>query len=75
MDVDRRNRGPRRLTPVGVARRLVAAVLRRWRRARYIAELRALDDRTLTDIGLHRSDIRGAVIAAESGGVARPPRR
>jgi EmrB/QacA subfamily drug resistance transporter len=43
--------------------------IRRWRRrAAHVAELQRLDDQTLADMGLHRSGIRAAVIAAERGG-------
>ena len=43
--------------------------IRRWRRrATHVAELQRLDDETLADMGLHRSGIRAAVIAAERGG-------
>jgi uncharacterized protein YjiS (DUF1127 family) len=46
---------------------------RRWRaRERDIAELARLDDVTLADIGLHRSEIRSAVVdAATPGGPTR----
>jgi uncharacterized protein YjiS (DUF1127 family) len=45
------------------------ATIRRWRRrAGYVAELQRLDDQTLADMGLHRSGIRAAVVAAERGG-------
>ena len=54
----------------GAARRFVAAIRRRRRAARYIAELQALDDQTLADIGLHRSEIRSAVLEAERNGAA-----
>jgi predicted MFS family arabinose efflux permease len=42
------------------------SAIRRWRRrGEYVAELQKLDDQTLADMGLHRSGIRAAVIAAE----------
>lgn len=48
---------------------------RRWRqREAAIAELARLDDNTLADIGLHRSEIRSAVIAADEP-VGRSERR
>jgi uncharacterized protein YjiS (DUF1127 family) len=46
-----------------------------WRRHRTaIAQLNALDDAVLKDIGLHRSGIEAAVINGPTV-VARPPRR
>ncbi|MGE5147738.1 MAG: MFS transporter [Candidatus Eiseniibacteriota bacterium] len=45
------------------------STVRRWRRrASHVAELQRLDDQTLADMGLHRSGIRAAVIAAEGDG-------
>jgi uncharacterized protein YjiS (DUF1127 family) len=53
------------------------AGLRRWhRRRKAIAELGALDDRMLKDIGIGRGDIRGLVDAQlrhEAAAVARRP--
>ena len=50
------------IRPLGAVRWLVRAI-RRWRRREQaIAELARLDDKTLADIGLHRSEIRSAVI-------------
>jgi uncharacterized protein YjiS (DUF1127 family) len=46
-----------------------------WRQRRIaLAQLRALDDAALKDIGLHRSGIEAAVRGARSG-TARPQRR
>jgi uncharacterized protein YjiS (DUF1127 family) len=50
---------------------VVRAIIRRRRRALLIDELMQLDDTMLADIGLHRSEIRAAVIAAERGVVDR----
>jgi uncharacterized protein YjiS (DUF1127 family) len=45
----------------------LARAYTRWReRQRAIAELARLDDVTLADIGLHRSEIRSAVIDADT---------
>ena len=51
----------------------IRALERRRRRAAAIAELMQLDDKTLADIGLHRSEIRSAVLYAEQTGA--PDRR
>ena len=54
------------------ASRLIDRLLAAWRRQRThratVATLRSLDDRTLRDLGLHRSEIGG--VAAEIGGLA-----
>ena len=51
---------------------LAVELVGRWqswnRTRRSIADLRALDDRTLQDIGLHRSEIAATVRAAEQAG-------
>lgn len=45
--------------------------IQRWRRrAEYVGELQRLDDQTLADMGLHRGEIRSAVIEAERNGAA-----
>ena len=49
--------------------------IRSWRQRRAgLAQLRALDDAALKDIGLHRSGIEAAVRGPRSG-TARPQRR
>jgi uncharacterized protein YjiS (DUF1127 family) len=52
---------------------LARAFLRWRRREREIAELARLDDATLADIGLHRSEIRSVVLDADAPG--RPSER
>ena len=49
----------------------IRALQRRRRRAAAIAELMQLDDKTLADMGLHRSEIRAAVLEAEHNGGLR----
>lgn len=41
----------------GLFQRLVTSVIRTWRRRKAIAELRAMDDAVLRDIGINRNDI------------------
>jgi uncharacterized protein YjiS (DUF1127 family) len=41
---------------------------RHRRRAKAIGDLQQLDDKMLADIGLHRSEIRSAVLEAEQNG-------
>jgi uncharacterized protein YjiS (DUF1127 family) len=74
---------PPKRRPVAAGLALLAAPLRglaraykRWReRERAIAELARLDDVTLADIGLHRSEIRSAVIDADTPGGPQSRRR
>ena len=51
---------------LGLARRLVDGIVEGYRRRRTIATLAALDDATLKDIGLPRSEIRWV---AETGAI------
>ena len=53
---------PARRRRPGLFAWLTRAFLRWRRREQAVAELARLDDRTLADIGLHRSEIRSAVI-------------
>ena len=46
---------------INAARRLTKAIIRAHRRNTTVHTLQALDDGTLKDIGLHRSEIRSAV--------------
>lgn len=48
------------------ARRAAAAVQRSWQRRRALAELRALDDRMLADIGLQRDNLESVVAAMDA---------
>jgi uncharacterized protein YjiS (DUF1127 family) len=67
------------LRRLGVPGRLVAAAAREWRiaygtwleRRRAIRALGALDDRSLKDMGLHRSEIESAVSRQSSAPPAR----
>lgn len=45
----------------GSLRRWLRAAFRTWQRRKMLASLSALDDRTLHDIGLHRTEIAHAV--------------
>lgn len=47
----------------------------RWRRERAYAELMSLDDRSLADIGIRRSEIRALVQGTEPRGPAVQPAR
>lgn len=66
------------LRRLGVPARLVAAAAREWwtaygtwrERRRAVRALGALDDRSLKDMGLHRSEIESAVLGQSSA----PPR-
>jgi uncharacterized protein YjiS (DUF1127 family) len=49
------------------------AIANRRRRTRAYAELAALDDRSLADIGIHRSEIPAIVARAQCA--AKPPRQ
>lgn len=46
---------------IGIIKRWLRASFRKWHRRKMIASLSALDDRTLWDIGIHRSEIERAV--------------
>ena len=42
-----------------------SAIANRWHRQRALDELMALDDRSLADIGIHRSQIHSVVMSFE----------
>jgi len=46
----------------GIAAKAFAGVIRRMAERRTIAQLRALDDRTLHDIGVHRGEIESFAV-------------
>lgn len=50
----------------GPLRRWLRAALKKWQRRKMIASLSSLDDRTLHDIGIHRSEIARAVDGLDS---------
>jgi uncharacterized protein YjiS (DUF1127 family) len=55
--------------------RRIAGAIRRWRaHEAAVTELARLDDKTLADIGLHRSEIRSAVLEASETYVPRERR-
>jgi uncharacterized protein YjiS (DUF1127 family) len=55
--------------------RRIAAAIGRWRaHEAAVTELARLDDKTLADIGLHRSEIRSAVMEANATYVPRERR-
>ena len=62
------------LSPIQNAFRKLGSALERWRdRERAFAELMALDDRTLADIGIHRTEIPFVIAGtADRTGSARP---
>ena len=58
---------------IGEALRPAVDRFRRWNsERRAVAELRGLSNRTLADMGLHRSQIRAAVRALQDEGVPTP---
>lgn len=62
---------PRHVTePVanGPLRRRLRAAFKSWQRRKMMAALSALDDRTLRDIGIHRSEIARAVDGLSGAG-------
>lgn len=50
----------------GPLRRWLRAAIKKWQRRKMIASLSSLDDRTLHDIGIHRSEITRAVDGLDS---------
>jgi uncharacterized protein YjiS (DUF1127 family) len=66
---------PARRRRPGLFAWLTRAFLRWRRREQAVAELARLDDLTLADIGLHRSEIRSAVIDADEPNRLRERRR
>lgn len=59
--------------PEGPFKRGLQAALRNWKRRKLIAALHALDERTLCDIGLHRSEIERFVDRLDDRELAMEP--
>jgi uncharacterized protein YjiS (DUF1127 family) len=57
----------------GRFRRWIGAAMDRWQRHRMVGILQGLNDRTLTDIGLHRSDIPAVVATFSRAELAMTP--
>lgn len=61
--------------PFSVFRDLATSLARRRQRRRAIAELEAMDDATLRDIGIYRGDIRNVVDGLSDADLGLEPER